>query len=1099
LHRLSSLAGFGGLDRLGTGLRFGAILTVILPPTLAQAQSASVWGGSGSTTATADYNLATNWSNPPAGAPPVAGSQSVLFDTTGSSSVNVTSGPIAPDLWGFSANAQSTSISGAAVNFSKAGSGGGIIVNSELGQTMSIANNIGETVAGVQVQVLAESKLVLSGSNSYSGGTRIANAGTVQVTNSNSVGTGTVTLANGYFAAAGPGGVTIGNSFKTDNTPFGGGFDANGARLTISGNITDGSSGAGSVMIFNSTGGGGAVVFSGTNTYSGGTWIWLGATLQLGSLASSGRIVGQVTNAGQFDIVNADTAGISSISNDGSLGTVRSIFHNSTSASSIAISNIDGGQTVFFDNSSAGNATISNTGSFFPGSTTFADNSTAGNATIDNGHGLTAFQGQATAGTASITNHDQGGTSFEDGASAGSATIVNNNRGFTAFSNYATAGNATIVTNRGGSTFFQDHATGGTAQFITNGTGSVDFSASTGTHGDGRITAGSIAGSGSYVIGAGNTLVVGGNNLSTVVSGRVTDGCGCGPGGSGALEKVGSGRLTLSGINRYTGTTTVNGGLLDVEGSIKSSNLTTVNGGGALTGTGTVGNTTIARDGIFMSGNGVPGSMMKVSGNLAFQSGALYLVTLDSTRSTMASVSGTASLGGSVGVAVVPGSSVMKQYRILTASGGVSGSFDGVAVTGGPAALVGSVSYDAHNAYLNLTLDFGAQQGLDENQRNVGTTLTNYFNANGGIASAFALLTPAGLTQASGEAATGTQQATFKAMNLFLGLITDPFVAGRDGGGSAGGGAQAYAAPTTSAVAREAFARLPAKAEARSDAADLRWSVWGAAFGGGSDTDGNAALGSHAATLQTWGVVGGADVRLSPSTLVGFALSGGATSFGVSGLGGGRSELFQAGLFARHTIGAGYVTGALAYGGQEVTTDRTVTIAGSDRLQARFKSNAISGRIEAGHRLATAAMGVTPYAAGQFTALHLPATAEQVLAGSGTFALSYAAKDMTWSRSELGVRTDKSYVLSNANLTLRGRAGWAHDFNPDRTAAAAFQTLPGTFFIVSGAAQPRDLALTSASAEMTWRNGWSAAATFEGEFSTISRSYAGKGVVRYAW
>ena len=29
-------------------------------------------------------------------------------------------------------------------------------------------------------------------------------------------------------------------------------------------------------------------------------------------------------------------------------------------------------------------------------------------------------------------------------------------------------------------------------------------------------------------------------------------------------------------------------------------------------------------------------------------------------------------------------------------------------------------------------------------------------------------------------------------------------------------------------------------------------------------------------------------------------------------------------------------------------------------------------------------------------------------------------------------------------------------------------------------------------------NGWSAAATFEGEFSSVTRSYAGKGVVRYA-
>ncbi|MEH2548151.1 phage baseplate assembly protein gpV [Bradyrhizobium sp. AZCC 2262] len=33
-------------------------------------------------------------------------------------------------------------------------------------------------------------------------------------------------------------------------------------------------------------------------------------------------------------------------------------------------------------------------------------------------------------------------------------------------------------------------------------------------------------------------------------------------------------------------------------------------------------------------------------------------------------------------------------------------------------------------------------------------------------------------------------------------------------------------------------------------------------------------------------------------------------------------------------------------------------------------------------------MGITPYAAGQFTTYSLPAYAEQVLVGSGTFALN---------------------------------------------------------------------------------------------------------------
>ena len=121
------------------------------------------------------------------------------------------------------------------------------------------------------------------------------------------------------------------------------------------------------------------------------------------------------------------------------------------------------------------------------------------------------------------------------------------------------------------------------------------------------------------------------------------------------------------------------------------------------------------------------------------------------------------------------------------------------------------------------------------------------------------------------------------------------------------------------------------------------------------------------------------------------------------------------------------------------------------------------------------------------------------IVGTNNFALGYNAKDVTDTRTELGIRTDKSWALANGILTLRGRFAWAHDFDPDRSIAATFQTLPGASSVVNGAAQAADSALTTASIEMKWRNGWSAAATFEGEFSNVTRSYAGKGVVRYAW
>jgi uncharacterized protein with beta-barrel porin domain len=164
-----------------------------------------------------------------------------------------------------------------------------------------------------------------------------------------------------------------------------------------------------------------------------------------------------------------------------------------------------------------------------------------------------------------------------------------------------------------------------------------------------------------------------------------------------------------------------------------------------------------------------------------------------------------------------------------------------------------------------------------------------------------------------------------------------------------------------------------------------------------------------------------------------------------------------------------------------------------------FNANAWSGRVEGGYRLATPWMGITPYAAGQFTTYSLPAYAEQVLSGSNNFALSYAARDVTASRTEVGVRSDKSFVLQNGILTLRGRAAWAHDFNTDRNVTALFQTLPSAAFVVGGAAQARDSALATGSVEMKWLNGFSVAGTFEAQFSSVTNSYAGKGVVRYAW
>ena len=177
-----------------------------------------------------------------------------------------------------------------------------------------------------------------------------------------------------------------------------------------------------------------------------------------------------------------------------------------------------------------------------------------GSATINSNIGSTInFDLGSTAGNAIINNNYN--VAFNDFSTAGSATITNGVSGDLRFDQFSTAGSATI--NNSGSIFFFERATGGNAAITNTSSGAVvDFSGSTGPAGDRRLTAGSIAGAGLFLVG-GNELTVGGNNMSTNVSGDIF--------GPGSLVKTGTGTLTLSG-NATLGGTTIDGGTLAVDG-----------------------------------------------------------------------------------------------------------------------------------------------------------------------------------------------------------------------------------------------------------------------------------------------------------------------------------------------------------------------------------------------------------------------------------------------------------------------------------------------------------------------------------------------------
>jgi uncharacterized protein with beta-barrel porin domain len=76
---------------------------------------------------------------------------------------------------------------------------------------------------------------------------------------------------------------------------------------------------------------------------------------------------------------------------------------------------------------------------------------------------------------------------------------------------------------------------------------------------------------------------------------------------------------------------------------------------------------------------------------------------------------------------------------------------------------------------------------------------------------------------------------------------------------------------------------------------------------------------------------------------------------------------------------------------------------------------------------------------------------------------------------------------------------WAHDWVSNPMLDAVFEALPGSNFVVGGAAPPKNSALASAGAEVRIRPDWSLLAKFDGEFAGGADTYAGSATLRHAW
>jgi uncharacterized protein with beta-barrel porin domain len=543
-----------------------------------------------------------------------------------------------------------------------------------------------------------------------------------------------------------------------------------------------------------------------------------------------------------------------------------------------------------------------------------------------------------------------------------------------------------------------------------------------------------------------------------------------------------------------------------VDGSIATSSLTTVNSGAALAGTGTVSATQVNSGGTLAPGNAAnPTGKLNITGNLAFASGAIYMVQISPTAAAMANVSGAATLNGTLAAVFAPGSYLTKQYDVLHAAGGL-GNTTFTGVSGNlPAGFHEQLTYTSTDVLLNLIATLGSGGGLNQTQQGVANGLNNSVNNGGTLPPNFlpvfsltgSNLTNA-LTQLSGEANVDGEAATFQQMTQFLSLMLDPFVAGRNGVGG-GGGALGFAPeqeadfPSDIALAYDAILKAPPKPATL----DQRWTAWGTAYGGSDKTNGDPVVGSNTFTANTFGFAAGMDYHPAPDTILGFALAGGGTNWTLAqALGSGRSDAFQAGVYGTKYFGPAYVAGSLAVANNWMTTNR---IALGDQLTASFNALSVGGRVEAGYRYAVQpAIGVTPYGALQAQSFHTPSYSETDLTGGG-FGLTYAAMNATDTRSELGARFDGLTTLNGLPLILRGRLAWAHDWVSDPALTAVFQALPGASFVVNGAPLPANSALASAGAELKLNPHVSLLGKFDGEFASRSQTYAGAGTLRYTW
>ncbi|MGV1926537.1 autotransporter outer membrane beta-barrel domain-containing protein [Agrobacterium tumefaciens] len=571
--------------------------------------------------------------------------------------------------------------------------------------------------------------------------------------------------------------------------------------------------------------------------------------------------------------------------------------------------------------------------------------------------------------------------------------------------------------------------------------------------------------------------------------------------GIGSFTKQGSGLVALTNTNGYSGLTNVEEGTLLIDGSIAASSQTKVFSGATLTGSGTVGNTTVVTGGIFAPGNhaaSISGAhrevssigTMSVAGDLNLGAGSNFDVKVDDQgHSDKASVSGRVNIDTAAKVRVSTltgtddGSTYASEttYTILTSNGGISGQFDSYVVENF-AFLDASLLQGTGDIKLKLSRNNVqvTDIAVTPNQKGAASALSGFDTSNPVYQRMLGMSAEearAVYDSVSGEVHASGQQSVDYTFNLFTSSLVGDMPGGRASGRQtvALGYAEEPQRSTHPGLAAVTPSLQPTglfdtawitplggfgTINNDANAAELDWSAGGLAFGfdrsiasGGSTTKfgiGFGYLASH----------GDVDVRSSKYDTKGGFL----------------------GAHAGWTDGTVDISGRLAYGLTDVSTERDIRVGSIARTAtADYWTHTFGGGVEVSYgfvlpgetRLKPVGTfdlewsghnGVTENGAESLNALVSSANRWQADAG-------------------MGLEVEHATLLeSGANVIWKARALYERalaDATP--TQALALQGNPGTQFVVEGASTARDRLVLGAGLDFK-----------PAENVRISLNYAGK-------